>query len=258
MTTPTWDPGQYLRYAGPRRRPALDLLSQVDVSDPREIHDLGCGTGYLARLIADRWPDAHVVASDNSPEMLAEARLMPSKIEWRQLDATQWNPETPLDVIYSNAVLHWIPNHDELISRLLASLRPGGQLAVQMPLSWYEPSHELMRAILDEEQLGTPELRARYATPNVADPGHYADFLADRAATVDLWTTRYFQVLHGPDAVLEWVSGTGLRPIMEALGAAEYAVFINRYAPALRKAYPARDDGSTLFPFPRIFFVATA
>lgn len=258
MTAPTWDPARYLRYAGPRLRPGLDLLARIDVADPREIHDLGCGTGYLARLIADRWPEAHVVGSDSSQEMLEEARRLPSRVEWRQLDATRWDPPTPLDVIYSNAVLHWIPEHDALLVRLLASLRPGGQLAVQMPLSWYEPSHELMRTILEDEQLGTPELRSRYAKPNVAAPDHYADLLARNAAVVDLWTTRYYQVLRGPDPVLEWVSGTGLRPILQELVADEQSLFLDRYRQALRGAYPVRNDGATSYPFPRLFIVATA
>ena len=258
MTSPIWDPTQYLRYAGHRLRPALDLLAQVDVAAPRRIHDVGGGTGQVTRMMANRWPTAEVVGSDESVEMLAEAQRRGSRIQWRQLDVSEWNEPHQLDIIYSNAVLHWIPDHDELILRLLASLRPGGQLAVQMPLSWYEPSHTLMRTILEEEQLGSTDLRRRYATPNVARPRHYADLLAKQAATVNLWTTRYFQELHGPDPVLEWVSGTALRPILEELEPGELAVFLERYSVGLRAEYPRRDDDGTLFPFPRLFFVATA
>ena len=258
MTSPTWDPTHYLHYAGHRLRPALDLLAQVDVAAPRRVHDVGCGTGHLTRIMADRWPDAAVIGSDESAEMLEEAQRLRSRVEWRRLDVRTWDEPADFDLIYSNAALHWIPDHDDLILRLLASLRSGGQLAVQMPLSWYEPSHELMRTILDSEQLGSEELRRRYATPNVAEPRHYADLLAAKAATVNLWTTRYFQVLHGPDPVLEWVSGTALRPILEGLAPEELALFLERYSAELRAAYPARAKHETVFPFPRLFFVATA
>ncbi len=259
MTSPSWDPAQYLRFAGQRLRPGLDLLGRIDVEAPEQVHDLGCGTGQLTRLMAHRWPGAHVVGSDSSREMLDEARLGDTQreVEWRQFDAADWAEPARLDVIYSNAVLHWVPGHDALIERLLGSLRPGGQLAVQMPLSWYEPSHELMRTTLAETGSGSDELRSRLAEPNVAQPEHYADLLAASAATVDLWTTRYFQVLHGPDAVLAWVSGTALRPILDELGPEARTEFVDRYSRALRTAYPTRKDGSTLFPFPRLFFVAS-
>ncbi len=245
-----------MRHAGRRIQPALDLLARIDVAAPELVHDLGCGTGNVTRIMRARWPQAHIIASDSSEEMLDAAFAEDAGIEWRLADTRSWDEPAVYDVIYSNAVLQWIPDHDEVIVRLLESLRPGGVLAVQMPLSWYEPSHELMRTVLDDADLGSAELRRAHATPNVARPEHYFELLARHAATREVWTTRYFQALGGPDPVLDWVSGTGLRPILDQLPEGELAIFLPRYAAALRTAYPPRNDGTTLFPFPRLFFVA--
>lgn len=257
MTSPTWDPGRYLRHCEHRVRPAVDLLAQIDVSTPGLVHDLGCGTGNVTRIMRARWPQAHIIASDSSAEMLDAASAQDTGIEWRLADARSWDEPAVYDVIYSNAVLHWIPDHDDVIVRLLGSLRPGGVLAVQMPLSWYEPSHELIRTIVDDAGLGSPQLRRTLAAPNVAPPEHYVELLGRHARTHDVWTTRYYQALRGSDPMLDWVSGTGLRPILDQLSADELAIFLPRYAAALRTAYPQRSDGTTLFPFPRLFFVAS-
>lgn len=253
----TWDPEQYGRYAAPRLRPALELLGRVDHPAPRIVYDLGCGRGEMARLMADRWPEARVVGSDTSEEMLAQAAAVASRVEWELQDVATWEPEAPVDVIYANAVLHWVPSHDVLFPRLIGFLAAGGVLAVQMPLSWHEPSHQTLRRVLDEEQLGTAELRASYAHPPVAGPEAYYDLLAPRATTVDIWTTRYMQVLHGADAVLDWVKGSMLRPLFDAVTEDEMSHFLDIYAGRLRKAYPSRPGGETLFPFPRLFIVAT-
>jgi trans-aconitate 2-methyltransferase len=254
-----WDPAQYLRFAGPRRRAALDLLARVDLDDPALVHDLGCGTGDLARVMAERWPAATVIGSDASPEMLEKAKAVPSSVEWRRLDIATWEPGTAPDLIYSNAVLHWLPDHGSLFPRLAAALAPGGVLAVQMPLSWDEPSHRLMRRVLDGAggpPLGSEELRRRMATPPVADPEWYHDLLRPVVTDLDVWVTRYLHVLEGPDAVLEWVHGSAVRPVVEDLDGADREHFLEDYTAALRLAYPRREDGTTLFWFPRLFLVA--
>lgn len=262
-TSVTWDPEQYLRFAAPRVRPAIELLARIDHDQPHRVYDLGCGTGEITRLLAARWPQAAVTGIDLSSDMLAVAERESDTITWEHGDIATWTPEGPVDVIYSNAALHWLNEHDRLIPRLAASLAPGGVLAIQMPLSWHEPSHRLMREVLATggsggAPLGSIELRARTGTQPVAHPGSYYRLLAPLAATVDIWETRYHQVLTGTDPVFEWVSGTALRPILEALDDAEREQFVTRYRKALRAAYPAQPNGETLFAFPRLFIVATA
>jgi trans-aconitate 2-methyltransferase len=256
----TWDPGQYRRFADHRLRPALELLDRIDHPGPRLIHDVGCGTGEIARLMSERWPAATVIGSDLSPEMLEQAAAVPGTVRWLRLDVREWDPPEPLDVIYANAVLHWVDGHDELLPRMVRSLAPGGALAFQMPLSWGEPSHRLIRETLASGEWGRPlgssDLRAHYARSPVHEAVWYHDLLAPLTSRIDIWETRYLQRLEGPEPVLEWVRGTALLPILDQLDAPELDRFSEVYRRALLEAYPPRVGGETLFPFPRLFVVA--
>lgn len=254
----TWDPDQYHRYGDLRLRPALELFARVSVDSPALVHDIGTGGGEIARLAKSRWPSARVIGSDSSPEMLATAQEQPSEVEWHQLDIADWRPEPEHDLIYSNAVLHWLPEHSELFPRLVAGLRNGGQLAVQMPLSWWQPSHRSIRAALRE--LGTAQgeaLAAAMDEPNVHQAAFYWDTLRPHVADLDIWETTYHQVLAGADPVFEWVSGSILRPVFAGLPPDQLERFSVACREKLLSDYPQRPDGTTLFPFRRLFIVAT-
>jgi trans-aconitate 2-methyltransferase len=257
-----WDPALYLAFADHRLRPALALLARVPLTAPKVVYDLGCGAGQVTRLMAERWPDATVYGLDRSPEMLAKAAAEPGQVRWVEADIRQWRPDEPVDLLFSNAALQWVEGHEELFPRLVCFLSPGGCLAVQMPLSWDAPSHRLMRETLADggpggTALGSEALRRTMARQWVAAATVYYDLLAPYARRLDIWETEYLQVLEGDDPVLEWVKGTGLRPILHGLDAAERAVFLAEYARRLRTVYPLRADGRTLYPFRRLFIVAT-
>jgi trans-aconitate 2-methyltransferase len=193
--------------------------------------------------------------------MQARARAQaPAGIRWELGDIATWQPAAPVDLVYSNAALHWLDDHERLFPHLLDQLAPGGVLAVQMPLSWALPSHRILRELLatDDSLAAIPApLRGRYQRPPVHAPEVYHRWLAARVTRLDIWTTEYLHVLEGPDPVLAWVQGSALRPILAALGEADKARFLARYGQRLADAYPAQDDGKTLFPFPRLFVVAT-
>ena len=257
-----WEPAQYLKFADHRLRPALELLDRVPLVAPAVVYDLGCGTGQVTRLIAARWPAATVHGLDNSPQMLAQAATESSRVRWIEADLRAWQPAAAPDLIYANATLHWVEGHHDLLPRLAGMLSPGGCLAVQMPQSWPAPSHRLMRETLanggpDGEALGPATLRRAVARNWVEDAAVYYDLLAERTRGLDIWETDYLQVLAGDDPVLEWVKGTGLRPILNGLDDDTRAIFLAEYARRLRAAYPARADGRTLYPFRRLFIVAT-
>lgn len=257
-----WNPEQYLKFGDHRLRPGLELLERIQSATPRLICDLGCGTGKLTRLLAERWPAAQVVGIDHSREMLSEARGEKSAVQWVAADLRDWQPESPPDLIYSNATLHWLEDHRELFPRLLSLLKPGGVLAVQMPLSWDMPSHVLMRAVLEEGRgdsgpLGTEELRQTTARKWVEEAEIYYDLFSAHCQQIDIWKTEYLQRLTGDDPVLEWVKGTGLRPVLDGLDKGQQEPFLAEYRSRLRKAYPRREDGSTLYPFRRLFMVAS-
>jgi trans-aconitate 2-methyltransferase len=256
-----WDPGQYNKFADHRQRPAFDLMAQIAVDDAGSVVDLGCGTGELTAALADRWPRARVLGIDSSPDMLAKARALTESSVGRRLafaagDVASWQPESALDVVFSNACLHWVDDHDRLFPRLFGWLAPGGVLAVQMPRMASEPSHRLMADVAANgpwrDRLA-PVLRPE----PVATPAHYCALLRPLASRVDIWETIYQQELDGDDPVLSWTKGTALRPLLQALdGPQQRQEFEAAYAARLRAAYPMGADGKTLFPFRRLFIVA--
>ena len=257
----SWRPAQYGRFSGPRLRPALDLLGRVTLSSPKLIYDLGCGTGEVTRILAQRFPQARVVGVDSSPEMLDEARRTDSAVTWEEGDIACWAAQEEVDLLYSNAALHWLPDHGSLFPRLAATLAEGGVFAAQMPLNWSQPSHRLLRTVLAEggsggAPLGDEGLRQTMAEPWVLEAEEYFRILLGEVASLDIWKTEYLHVLRGEDPVLEWVRGTLLRPVLGSLSATDLEVFLRRYRDALRDAYPPLEDGSTLYPFQRLFLLA--
>ena len=259
----SWDPAQYLKFGNQRLRPALDLLAQIPLAEPAHVVDLGCGAGNVTRFLAERWPAAQVCGVDNSAAMLAKGRAQMPAVTWVESGIADWQPEAPVDLIYSNAALHWLPDHPALLARLLGFLKPGGVLAVQMPRNFAAPSHTSIDLALDALDLPAAQRAAIDATKlnnPVAEPGDYYDWVKAKASTVDLWETLYTHVLQGENAVAEWVRGTALIPVMNGLGGAEEALcqrFLADYCARTNAAYPRRPDGTTLFPFRRLFLVAT-
>src|SRR5256885_10184756 len=137
----SWDPARYLSFAGHRLRPALDLMQRIALATPKSVVDLGCGPGNVTAMLRERWPEAALVGVDNSPEMLRKARHDFPAIAWTEADIAGWQAARPVDVIFSNAALHWVPDHAQLLPRLVSQLASHGVLAVQMPHNHRAPSH---------------------------------------------------------------------------------------------------------------------
>jgi trans-aconitate 2-methyltransferase len=252
---PSWDPNQYLKFADHRLRPALDLLARIDAERPRVIHDLGCGPGNITNLLAERWPAARVIGVDSSKEMLAKARHAAPAIEFVEADIRDWRPTAPPDIIFSNATLQWLPNHETLFPGLMRFLVPGGSLAIQMPHNHDSPSHRLMQAAAEAGPWKRHLSGVRSIFP-VASPDAYYRLLSPLAREVDIWEVDYLHVLDGDNPVVEWTRGTALRPYLDALPAPEREPFLAAYAEKVAAAYPRQADGKTLLPFRRIFIVA--
>jgi trans-aconitate 2-methyltransferase len=250
-----WQPASYGRFGHHRTRAAQDLLERIVLDQPQLIVDLGCGTGNVTRLIAQRWPRALVIGVDSSPAMLAEARPTSTRIRWVEGDIATWTPDEPVDLVFSNAALHWLDDHPTLFTRLVGWLWEHGVLAVQMPRNFDEPSHT---AIAETIEAGP--WRARLAPlvrlRPVARPETYADLLLPIVGELDLWETVYWQVFEGENPVVAWTGGASLRPLLAALDAVEQEAFLAEYTARITRAYPTRPDGRTLFPFRRLFIVA--
>jgi trans-aconitate 2-methyltransferase len=252
-----WDPGEYTRFADQRSRPGADLLAQVELDAPRRILDLGCGTGWLARAMAERWPKAHVTGVDNSPEMLREAGKLTiaGRLEFALGDIAQWSPREPVDLLVSNAALQWIDDHERLLGRLAAMVNPGGVLAVQMPTNFRSPSHTAIYDTAAEPRFVAKLSGIGLRRDSVQPTAWYVEQLHQLGFSVDAWETTYVHVLAGEHPVVDWLRGTALRPVLARLDADERADFEHELAARLSAAYPGH-NGVTLFPMARIFFVA--
>jgi trans-aconitate 2-methyltransferase len=253
-----WDPGQYLRFGDERSRAFFELTARIQAGDPGLVVDLGCGPGQLTATLASRWPRARVHGVDSSAEMIAAARQLPDdaggRLTFSEGDLRDWRPATPPDVIVCNAALQWVPGHAEVLRRWAGELAPGGWLAVQVPGNFDQPSHVILRELAGSDRWRALTADARLNRQS-ADPAEYVDLLSRAGCSVDAWETTYQHVLPGEDPVLEWYKGTGLRPVLAALGPADAKEFTAEYGARLRAAYPRQPYG-TVLPFRRVFGVA--
>jgi trans-aconitate 2-methyltransferase len=265
VAEPTWDPGQYSAFGDHRARPFHDLMSRVTAVDPGLVVDLGCGDGSLTITLRQRWPGARVVGLDASAEMLAAARGhdREGEVEWVQADLRLWDPAAlgaQADVVVTNATLQWVPDHLDLIVRVVGALAPGGWFAMQVPDNLDAPSHALMREVADAHPRAA-DLRAAVERLSVESPMSYLELLAGLGCEVDVWTTTYLHVLAPHEEtehpVLEWVRGTGLRPVLTVLAGDRLGLeaFLADYRERLAAAYPRTEVG-VVMPFRRIFAVA--
>jgi len=252
MTT-TWDPAQYLRHADHRSRPFHDLVARIPIT-PRHVVDLGCGPGNVTATLTGTWPHARIIGIDSSPEMIRAARLDHPELRFEIGDIADYTPGDE-DLLLSNAALQWIPGHADLFPAWIDALPVGGVLAFQVPANFGSPSHTLLA-----ETAGLARWAGRFDAvdrASVPEPGEYLARLGALGCTVDAWETTYHQVLQGGNPVLDWMLGTGLRPVLAALTDPEdQEAFLSEYGAKLARAYPTTTQG-TVLPFRRIFVVAT-
>ncbi|SDD18293.1 trans-aconitate 2-methyltransferase [Variovorax sp. CF079] len=251
-----WNPALYRRYEDERTRPAQELLARVPLTGAARVVDLGCGPGNSTELLVQRFPAAEVLGTDNSEAMLVSARERLPQARFELSDIARWQPELPPDLIYANASLQWVPDHETLIPRLFAALAPGGVLAIQMPDNREEPTHRLMREVAAEAPWTLAIGDADKLRTQLLPIDGYYDLLAADAAQVDVWRTAYQHPMVSAAAIVEWVRGTGLKPFVDRLPADLQASYLAEYQRRVDGAYPVRTDGKRLLAFPRMFIAA--
>jgi trans-aconitate 2-methyltransferase len=252
-----WNPDQYLKFDTERTQPCRDLVSRIMLRDVHRAIDLGCGPGNSTQVLRDRWPNSDITGLDNSNEMLAAAREAQPQGRWIHGDIGQWAGEAGerFDLVFSNAAVHWVPDHQSVFPRLLA--RTGAALAVQMPGNLNGPVHRILREISS-----TTEWRSLLGSVKnwqAHEPEFYYDVLSPLASHVDIWTTEYIHVMKSAEAIIEWYKGTGLRPYLDALKSqTDREKFLAEVLERVRAVYPVRGNGHVLFPFRRVFVIAYA
>lgn len=248
-----WNPETYHKFQSERSAPFVDLLGLVKVREGMRAIDLGCGTGDLTRQLADSLPGSDVLGIDNSREMLsrAEKQARPGlRFEHGSIEdlSGEW------DLIFSHAAIHWVEDHPALIPRLMSMVRPGGQLAVQIPSNHGHTTHLLIREIAGEEPFRTA-LGGWTRTSEVLSIDRYADILyAHGGKDIVVFEKVYPHILDGADALADWTSGTALVPYFERLTQEMRDLFMERYRERLRALYP---PGPVFYGFRRTLFACT-
>ena len=251
-----WDPNLYLKFADQRARPAADLIAQIKLDHPQSIIDLGCGPGNSTEQLHRRWAQAEITGLDSSASMLEQARQNHSGWKWIHSSIENWKPEKSYDLIFSNAALHWVPDHAVLFPRLLNAVARGGALAVQMPNNFHSPAHQAMKRVAANARWAG-RLDDASERVHVEAISFYYDVLRKIVASMNFWETEYLQIVDGPRAILEWLRSTAMRGYLERLmDDGERKVFEDLCLKEFERAYPADDQGKVLFPYKRMFLVA--
>lgn len=253
----TWNPDVYLRYEGYRARPALDLIAQIPLEVAGPIVDLGCGPGNVTRSLKDQWPDRTVMGVDLSPDMLAKAHgeYGEMDIQWQQGDIGTWQANEQQALIFSNAALHWVTNHTEVVPRLAEMIVPDGWLAFQIPVTEQSAYQVCIRETVTSERWAD-QLADVWMYKDPMGPDAFYDLLSPHSQSVDIWVTDYHHVLEGDNPVFDWIIGTGLTPYLSVLSEADQKEFLADYSTRVSAAYPKQADGKTLFLMKRIFVLA--
>ncbi|TMJ31350.1 MAG: trans-aconitate 2-methyltransferase [Alphaproteobacteria bacterium] len=251
-----WNARQYLRFEDERTRPPRDLLAQVPLADARLVVDLGCGPGNSTELLVERYPQAQVIGVDSSPDMLRQARARLPKCAFVEGDIATWAPAAPPDLLFGNAVFQWVPDHPAVLRRLLEGLPQGGVLAVQMPDNTREPALVLMQEVAGKGPWAGKAALDDAGRPDLPTPATYYDLLKPLCARLDIWHSIYNHVMDGPEGIVEWFKGSGLRPFLSALDPSMREDFLAAYLARIAQQYPHRYDGRVLLKFPRLFIVA--
>jgi trans-aconitate 2-methyltransferase len=237
----TWDPDLYLKYRGERSQAFHDLLALAEPVADMDVVDLGCGTGELTHVLHQQLKARSTLGLDNSLEMLSDVADAPvlrdlsssppgtPGLRFALVDIADFNPGPVLDLVFSNAALHWLPDHPALFARLAASLKPGGQLAVQMPRNEHHPGHTLAAQLAGESPY-FEELGGFVQRFNVDAPAAYA-VLLDRLgfSRIHVRLQVYCHRLTEGAAVAEWLAGSLLTSYKQRLTPARYREFYAEY-----------------------------
>ncbi len=247
-----WNPEKYLLFKKQRTQPAIDLANRIRDFSPESALDLGCGPGNSTEVLHTVFPNSEILGIDSSKAMIENAKLQHKNLNFELGDAR--NITGSYDLIFSNACLQWVPNHETLIPYLVSKLNEGGMLAVQMPINHNEP---LFR-IIDEtvEEFKNCFENAVIESNDVLSPERYNDILFGCSRYFEIWETVYYHIMTSHEHLLEWVRSTRLRPYLEVLNDDKKCEFENAILSKAKRVYKPTACGEIIFRFKRLFFTA--
>ncbi len=251
-----WDPQQYLLFEHERTQPSIDLVARIPAGDPRAIIDIGCGPGNSTQILRARWPRADITGLDKSAKMIERARTDHPEGTWIIGDASTVGTDRKYDIVFSNAAIHWIPDHHLLIPRLFRLVNQNGILAVQVPANYESPLYRIIQSVSRDRKwiaytAGCDGLITHH-------PGeYYYNLLVSLSRDIALWETIYYHILKSHEDLVAWYKGTAMKPMLEKLPADEdRREFEQAVLDACKKQYCPQGDGRILYPFKRLFFTA--
>lgn len=252
-----WQPDLYLQFKSERTQPSIDLVSKINQIEPKRIIDIGCGPGNSTQILAQKWPKSKIVGIDSSASMIEKAKQDYPNQEWVIANASSYESEMKFDLVFSNAVIQWIPNHEALLIKFHNLLSDDGVVAVQIPQFWDMPLGKIIDNIANDTRWkdqtdGVSELLT------IHNHSFYYDILSDFFNVIELWETHYIHVLENHLAIMEMMRSTGLKPYLERLvNESDKKEFEEAVLNDIRKAYPIQKNGKVLLPFNRLFFMGS-
>lgn len=248
-----WDSKQYTKFERERTQPSIDLIHRIGIS-PSSVLDIGCGPGNSTNQLAGCFPGAELLGIDSSDNMLERARKTYPELKFQKCSVPDGLEAVGnYDLIFSNACLHWIPDHAGLFPKLMSKLNPGGMLAVQIPLTQEAVFYKLLHELISADKW--KKLNAIHNFHNLT-PNETYDILAKLSGEVTMWETVYYHVVPSHSAVIDWYRGSGLKPYLDMLGEAEKAEFLDELLELISRNIPLQADGTVILKMPRLFFTA--
>ena len=251
-----WNPEQYLEFKSERTQPSIDLVSRIKTEHPESIVDLGCGPGNSTQILCQRWPTAEIVGIDNSAEMIQKARADFPQQCWKLGDVSRLDRNISFDIVFSNATLQWLPDHDILIPHLFNIVKKNGALAVQVPANNESPLHQALM-LTSAEGRWYQYTKGCENLLNYQSAEYYYNTLAHLSSEIEIWETTYYHQLNTHQELIDWYRTTGMRSFLNRLPNQKLiSAFENEVLEKCRVDYKVQQNGKIIYPFKRLFFVA--
>lgn len=256
-----WSATQYSKFEDERTRPVRDLIHALPLvgrlASPlggvAKIVDIGCGPGNSTEMLAKKWSKATISGFDSSPDMVEKAKKRLPDLSFSVEDIYQWSPDADTDLLFSNAVFQWLPDHIDQMTRLLNTLKDHAVFAVQLPDNLHEPLHQNMIIVAQDKRWQSR--LGKIAREKLPPISVYYDAFQPVARHIDIWHTIYNHVMDSHQAIVEWVKGAALKPFLDRLNQDEQQEFLALYLERIKATYPMQQDGKVLLAFPRLFMV---